>query len=33
MKTAFSYLPGMFENPAPVKYYFFLNKVKNIMKY
>ena len=21
MKTTFSYYPGMFENPAPVKYY------------
>ena len=22
MKKTFSYFPGMFENPAPVKYYF-----------
>ena len=22
MKTTFSYFPGMYENPAPAKYYF-----------
>ena len=27
MKTTFSYFPGMFENPAPTKYY--LKKSKN----
>jgi len=27
MKTTFSYFPGMFENPAPLKYYF--KKSKN----
>ena len=28
MKTTFSYFPGMFENPAPAKYYFKKTKSK-----
>ena len=28
MKTTFSYFPGMFENPAPEKYYFIKTKSK-----
>ena len=28
MKTTFSYFPGMFENPAPAKYYFQKNKIR-----
>ena len=31
MKTTFTYFPGMFENPAPAKYYL-KNEIKNIMK-
>ena len=28
MKTTFSYFPGMYENPAPAKYYFKKNNQK-----
>ena len=28
MKKTFSYFPGMFENPAPAKYYFLKNQKK-----